>query len=219
MVDITDKLMICLMKTEGNEEKLKDLPHMEFGDMSVVYRIVLEDNEDHMKSFLITNEMLKGMGLYGYDLDLIAKDNAPKNFPYKVRPLVDYIAKIAGIPVEAMPGERNIFLATVGSGRYGAGCIYYPKFMKETAELIGGSFYVIPSSIHEVILIPDTIKMPVAEMKAMVEGINNTEVEPEERLSYNVYHYDCNDNSFGIAEDEWSRDIKVRKGEKKWVTT
>ena len=62
--------------------------------------------------------------------------------------------------------------------------------MMDFAKKVGRNFYIIPSSIHEVILIPDTLDMDIRYMKAMVKEVNGTEVSPDEVLSDNVYRYD-----------------------------
>ena len=64
----------------------------------------------------------------------------------------------------------------------------YDGLLCDFARKVGRNFYIIPSSIHEVILIPDTLD--IHYMKAMVKEVNGTEVSPDEVLSDNVYRYD-----------------------------
>ena len=66
----------------------------------------------------------------------------------------------------------------------------YDGQLRDLARKVGRSFYIMPSSIHEVILIPDTLDMDIRYMKAMVKEVNGTEVSPDEVLSDNVYRYD-----------------------------
>ena len=64
---------------------------------------------------------------------------------------------------------------------------------------MGGDFFLLPSSIHEVILVPDNGKMDYRELEKMVHEVNETQVRPTERLSDNVYHYDSKEKIFELA--------------------
>lgn len=102
----------------------------------------------------------------------------------------EVLADIMGIEPEMMPApdEAGMFVATCNNGVNGAGCIFYPEFMDQAAEKLQGDFFVLPSSVHEVILLPDNGQMDFHELEAMVRQINETEVAPQDRLSDSVYH-------------------------------
>ncbi len=76
----------------------------------------------------------------------------------------------------------------------------YEDFMDKAAERIGGDFYLLPSSIHELVLVPDNGGMNSKELGMMVQSINMTEVLPEERLTDSAYHYDARNHIFELAE-------------------
>ena len=103
-------------------------------------------------------------------------------------------------PEPPMPGEPVMLVATTQEVFMGAAVIQYPGFMEQAAEQIGGDFFVLPSSIHEVLLIPDDGKADFHELAAMVQSINETQVAPADRLSDNVYHYDKTDRVFELAD-------------------
>ena len=88
---------------------------------------------------------------------------------------------------------------------HGAGVIAYPEFMEEAAKRLGGDFYVLPSSIHEVILIPDTPDVSVLELQGIVQSVNVEQVAPEERLSDHIYHYDSKEKLFERSDKYESR--------------
>ena len=83
-----------------------------------------------------------------------------------------------------------MYVATNSKKLNGACVMIYDGLLRDFARKVGRSFYIIPSSIHEVILIPDTLDMDIRYMKAMVKEVNGTEVALEEVLSDNVYRYD-----------------------------
>ena len=76
----------------------------------------------------------------------------------------------------------------------GAACILYPDVLRECSRKIGGDLLILPSSIHEVILMPDHGNGNRAELREMVEEINQTQLEAEEVLSGQVYRYERNTN-------------------------
>ena len=91
-----------------------------------------------------------------------------------------------------------MYVATNSKKLNGACVMLYDGLLRDFARKVGKSFYIIPSSIHEVILIPDTLDMDIRYMKAMVKEVNGTEVAPDEVLSDNVYRYDIDTDRIGM---------------------
>ena len=96
--------------------------------------------------------------------------------------------------------DEKMFVATVPDKIHGAGVIAYPDFMEQASEKLGGDFYILPSSLHEVLLVKDNCDMSLHELKQMVQEVNETQVSPEEKLTDNVYHYDSQDKVFEIGD-------------------
>ena len=86
--------------------------------------------------------------------------------------------------------------------------------MEMAAEQMGGDFFVLPSSIHEVLLLPDDGNADFHELEAMVQSINEAEVAPADRLSDNVYHYDKTDRVFELAEKTAGRKLAQEMAKK-----
>ena len=107
------------------------------------------------------------------------------------------VYEMFGIPDDA---EETMYVATVPDKNSGAGVIAYQDFMDQAAERVGGDFFVLPSSINEILLVPDNGDMTADALRDMVKDVNAKEVSPEERLSDNVYHYDSKDHVFELAE-------------------
>ena len=195
-----EKLMVQVVPTAANQEMLAGVPHVEQEDMSLVYRFVFDSNENGMASTLVTNQMLASYGISAEQLHADAMANAPEQFPAKVRSMQEVLAEMMGIEPEMMPGEpAGMYVATCNNGVNGAGCIFYPEFMDQAAEKLQGDFFILPSSVHEVILLPDNGEMSSKELENMVQEINATEVEPADRLSDSVYHYDSQERVFEKA--------------------
>ena len=82
----------------------------------------------------------------------------------------------------------------------GAGVIFYPEVMDQIGEGFQGNFFILPSSTHETLVIPDNGAFDYRVLEDMVQTINENEVAPEERLSDHVYHYDVKDRVFERAD-------------------
>ncbi len=203
-----EKLAMQVVATERNAEMLEKIPHKEIEDMSVVFRFIVGNNHDGLSSILITNDMLKS---YGIDENQLFKDAliyAPDLRPSEIKGMVDVLAEMMGVDVSELenefitgPGAPEIpmFVASTEDKTNGAGIIAYPGFMEMASEKLGGDFFLLPSSIHEVILVPDNGKMDYRELEKMVHEVNETQVRPTERLSDNVYHYDSKEKIFELA--------------------
>ena len=194
-------LMIQVVPTAGNEDMLSTIPHTEKEDMSMVYRFVISTDDRGTASVLATNQMLENYGITPEQLHADAMAMAPECFPADVRGMQEILAEMMGLPPE-MVGDNpsEMYVATCNHGVYGAGCIFYPDFMKQAAEKLGGDYFILPSSVHEVILLPDNGTVSHRELQSMVKEINATEVAPEDWLSDNVYHYDSKAQIFERAE-------------------
>ena len=93
-----------------------------------------------------------------------------------------------------------MYIATNEDRMNGASVLAYPDFMETAVECLNGSFYILPSSIHEVILLPEKSGFDVQELQMLVRHVNATEVAPKERLSDHVYHYDRKKRLFKRAD-------------------
>ena len=200
-----DKLIMEVVGTEGNAELLSKVPHVEMEDLSVVYRFVMESNGDERASVLVNNNMLNIMGVTPEQLHADAMENAPQLKPAVITGMNEIMvemmgreqAEMMGIPLDA---EEQMFVATVPDKIHGAGVLAYQDFMDQAAERVGGSFYILPSSLHEILLVPDNGEADLHALESMVREVNANEVQPEEKLSDNVYHYDAQDKVFELGE-------------------
>lgn len=175
------------------EQVYQNAPYREVEDMVLTYRIRLNETDNSWISMIPTNNVLKKWRISEPQLfhDAIAADT--KNRP----PLLKRIKSVLLDSMETETADSPLWVATVEGGAYGACVIVYPGFLEHAAETLHGSFFVLPSSIHEVLLIPERdVRGKVGELEAMVRNINQSDVQPEERLSDSVYYYDASRRSF-----------------------
>lgn len=224
-----DKLIVEIVSTEGNEELLATVPHKEMEDLSVVYRFEVDSNEESRATILVTNSLVGMMGITPEQLHEDAVKNAAVLNPVVITGMMDVIAEMMGVSREElesmgifMEGTKDMYVASVSDKIQGAGVLAYENFMEQAAETVGGSFYVLPSSLHEVILVKDNEADVLKFLEGMVKDVNATQVAPEDKLSDNVYHYDAKEKVFELGEkfvarqmDKESAIADIEKAEEK----
>ena len=95
----------------------------------------------------------------------------------------------------------EIYVLTNESNSFGAGAMLYDGLIRQYAYANDTDFYIIPSSVHEILLIPAEKKdyVDIRELTCIVKEVNDTNVLDEEVLSYNIYYYSRQDNTIVIA--------------------
>lgn len=203
--NMKEKLSVEVISADANADLLANVPHDRMEDLAVVYRFVMESSEDGRASILVTNNLMDRMGVSHEQLRADALENSPEIRPAVIQGMNEVMKEMMGPEAYEMFGipddtEEMMFIATVPDKNSGAGVLAYQDFMDQAAEKIGGDFFILPSSIHEILLVPDDGQKGADELKAMVMDVNATQVSPEERLSDNVYHYDSKEHIFELAE-------------------
>lgn len=195
---IRPRLSVDLVSTNDHSEMLSDVPHYEIKDLSVIFRIRLSEKKNSLESILIDNQMINVLGLTFDQLKNDSLNNAPKAFPI-------VIESIASILFDAYPDyifgddQGILYCASIASHIRGAGVLAYPNFIDEAESVIHGNFFILPSSIHEIILVKDTGDFDINNLLEMVTDINSSIVRPSERLSDNAYHYDIRTHTLESA--------------------
>ena len=217
-----DKLAIEVVSAERNQGMLETVPHKSVEDMAVVYRFVVGGTPEGVGSILITNQMLDTYGISADQLHEDALKNAPEIRPLVIKGMGEVLAAQMGVEDLEMlglnipPEQEQMFVASVEGNVHGAGVLAYQNFMDQAADRVGGSFFILPSSIHEVLIIPDNGKFDTASLENMVKEVNATTVDPSDQLTDSVYHYDADAKVFELAEKYEDRmkdkEVDIKKG-------
>lgn len=216
-----DKLIMEVVSAETNAEMLANVPHKDMEDMAVVYRFVLESNDDGRATILVTNQLIETMGVTPEQLHADAMENAPELKPAVIKGMSEVMAEMMGMSVEDLadmgmptdPANEQMFVATVPDKIHGAGIIAYEGFMDQASERIGGGdFFILPSSLHEILIVPDNGQMNLSDLEAMVREVNATQVAPEDKLTDSVYHYDSQAKVFELGEKFVERQAEKEAG-------
>lgn len=186
-------LIIEVVSRSENADMLQNVPHRDLIDLAEVYRCVVPMGDGRSGTVLITNQMLDHMNLTKEQIQRDAHEYAPQNNPVSIMSIGAVMDALFSGTADHGAGEAAetpFYVAQGSQPTYGAGVICYPDFMENAAKQVGGNFYVLPSSIHEVLLLPETGAFHYPELLQMVTEVNQCVVSPEERLTDNVYHYD-----------------------------
>lgn len=195
---VRDRICYRLVGREGNGSFLEEIPHMEFLDLAVCFYYSWSDDVIGRGSILIYNSHMEMWGTSTEELYKLAEVNTPRLFPWMLDTLPEILCEageedccgeLKNLPQENIP-DIPMRVLTSSNRRYGAACVLYPGVLEKVAERMGGDFYVFPSSIHEVILMPCDGMVTEEYMKTMISDINNKQVDPEEVLSNSLYRYD-----------------------------
>lgn len=191
---LSERIYFRLVNYERNREILKTRPHIRFLDLAVTFCIHVPFPEQEIGSIQIDNKIAGSLGFTVEKLGALALKNTPVLFPKTFSPIEDIIDSImkarggCGLP-DLPPGSGPSM--NVLSNRqccYGAACILYPGVLEEIRKKLGRDFYVIPSSVNEVIIL--TLDEPdPSRLREMVREVNRTVVAPEEILSDNIFRY------------------------------
>lgn len=197
---LCSNVMMEAVSREKNAEYLQNVPHFDMADLSIIYRVNVSGSREHgLGVVTVDNKLLDSMGISQDQFQKDILDRALNGEPPILKSLTDVIGGVFGIDTSEPDG--GLFLATNSEALYGASVIAIPGFLDQAAEKLGGSFYILPSSIHEVLLLRNDQEMDVQELEDMVQNVNESIVSPEEQLSDRVYHYDAQEKVFELASD------------------
>lgn len=210
-----ERLFVVLCGVEDNKNFLDTVPHTIVEDMALTYHLVARSNSEDILSTPITNTLME---LYGVDKETVhqaALISSERLFPVQMEGLNEFLTKTfiedmqaIGKPEEEidallygidMSNEMNITILSNDVRIEGASVLFYPDTMDQIAERVGGDYYLLPSSIHEFLIVPNEGLLSYEDLLNMVTDANALVVRPEEKLTDQVYHYDPVEKVFEIA--------------------
>lgn len=200
-------LRVQLINKESNGERLSHTPHldMENTDLTAVLRIYLPSPQTDMATILVTDKLVSTWGQEPDALYQQALANTIEQNPPKIDSLINIICSLQEesnawqeIPNFTMEPYEQYVLSN-SSNYFGASVLLYPEVLKQLSQNTNSNLFILPSSIHELILMRDNGDMDAAELQAMVASVNKTELVPEDILSDEVYYYDKNEQTLTMT--------------------
>ena len=198
------KDIICpkIINYGANRELLNSVPYRKVCDLAVVYYAVVDICENGVASILLRNEHLKLWGKTEADLYELALENYRRIFSITSRNLDDIILELMNCKEDISFDENTIvpmIVVTNNKKLNGAAAILFPDELQKIADKMGADLYILPSSVHEIILLSTDNTMTVDELKETVCFVNSNELRQEEVLSDNVYLFNRHNPSIEIV--------------------
>lgn len=192
-----------LINYEKNKEKLAIIPHIRFLDLAITFHCISRMADDSVSMISITSELLNYWEKDTKALLQEAVQNTPKQFPLMFAPLEQVIEAIMGEEFfqTSLPPENDdvaMYIISNEQGVNGSAAMLYEDEFQQVAEKLGGSLYILPSSIHELVLIPYSEEVEQNMLLELVKQVNEEHVPLEDILSNHIYIYHANQRSFEI---------------------
>ena len=185
---LKDRLIYRLINRKANEELLREMPYVPYLDLAIVFYVLLDADVCGMAAMPVKEENLKLWNATKEQVYEEACRNTQRLLPCEFQTMRSVISELTD--KEAPEGEDVLYVLGNRLRSFGAAAILYPGRLEEIGEYLGENYYVLPSSVHETIVVRESAAPGKAFLRAMVTEINETQVDEEEVLSNGAYYYD-----------------------------
>ena len=226
-----DNIIFRVVNQEGNEDILKKIPFTAIEDLALTYHVVVKLDEEISGTIQVNNEIFHGYGVSLETLYEIAANNMSEQMHYTFTSMKDMmrnavlrnIIEESGVDkdtaemivngvINNMEESTEMYMITTAEVQYGAAAFFYPGVQESIAERLGGDYYMLPSSLHEVMVMRADCGYAPEELKGIVQEVNETQVAHEDRLNDHVYAYDAKEKKLYRADKTPEREEKKEKG-------
>lgn len=198
------RIVFQLVNTEKNRELLSEIPHREFLDLSIIYRVIYQFHEKGFYSGIIDHAFAERHGLSEERLYRLAYENTRQLFPPVKMDILDVIGYLERkeLPGETTPVTPDCIMLVISNQTFikGAATILYEDVLQEVAGLFEDDLFLIPSTVNEILAVRASDCEPEF-LSMLVPEINREEVAATERLSDNFYYYDRNVRKISLASE------------------
>ena len=184
---VKPRITVRVVNWEWNKDELRDIPHKKYMDLAVYCRVVLAQNEDGIVSNVVKNSMLRYLEIEEKELWETARNNFQKE-KYLMRHIEEetgltgsYLNKFLNLSYH----EDETHILTNEYHNNGAVGILRIDLLEKFAEQKRCNIYVLPSSLNEVILVPDRGGRTPDFLRSLVKK-NNKDYPHEGDLSENI---------------------------------
>ena len=197
---VKDHIIYRLINAVENKDFLKDVPHILYLDLAICFAAYYEQADGTAYSVTIHEDHAKMWGVTAEQLLEYARVNTPRLYPERSDSIVNVIRENFNDLAESYLEDCPMVVLTNKSKCNGAAVILYPDVMSRLSEQMGnGDIILLPSSIHEWILLPADDDTEMDYLRNMVQQVNQSCVEREEVLSDKVYIYRADEKKVEIA--------------------
>ncbi len=193
---VKQHLACKIISKEKNEKLLNKIPYVPFLDLALVPYYKMTDSEMGNGTILVFESHRKNWGISPEQLIRDARENTLRILPWEMMSMESVLKgfvqkKQAG---ECPEGEKEkglpMYVLTNQENYFGAVNLVFDSVLAEAGTRLGEDFWILPSSVHECILVPASVQMGKEKLEDMVRQVNEKEVAPEDYLSDSVYFYE-----------------------------
>ncbi len=204
------KLMYLSVLPPAVETELDDIPHKDIEDIRLGVKLLMSDAEESIATVLVKENMMQSWNVSEEELFKAAEENTLKIRPTQMAPMFEILS--AMMPDDMVPDfaedmgmNPGFYVLTTKVQSDGAGAFFAPGMMEDIATKMKGDYYMIPSSVHEVLILPaDTMSDidQIRNLSQMVQEVNSTQLDiPADKMSDHAFHYDDKTKSLETVED------------------
>lgn len=200
---VKDRICYRLINAKQNRSLLERVPYIPFLDLAICFYYAYEGEALGNGTIMIHDTHVDMWQTTTAELMRLAQRNTPILFPWECNSMESIVREVKKEAPEHWEGvvpegaEEEQFLTEIpmhivcnSKRQHGAACIIYPGVLEALGEKFNSDFFILPSSVHEVILLLDNGRENPRRLKSMIAEVNRTQVEPEEVLSDTLYYYD-----------------------------
>ena len=185
---VKNRICYKLVNTASNKKLLEDVPHRELFDLSVVYYVMVAVEDDATGSILIHNNHLGFWDVTENDLYEYASINTSKILPVNIKSMFDTLTEMVDME-DFYNTDDFMYVLTNKEKLQGASTILYPDVLSTFADRKNANLWLLPSSIHEWIIVCDDGNMNRETLSEMIQEVNSTQLAVDEILSDHPYYY------------------------------
>ena len=184
---VKNRIIMRLINYEKNAEILQECPYIRLYDLAITFRWLAHQDDIGISTALITHKEMEHWGITKRELYRDASLNTPRIFPAHFSTLQD-IVKNNESDIES--ADVELYIITNEQGINGATSILYRDVLEQIGDRLDNNYYLLPSSIHEMMVCPDEDNVSPSMLLSLVKEANHMVVTMGEVLSDNIYYYD-----------------------------
>lgn len=195
---VKNKIIYKLVHRDRNRQLLRQVPHVAYLDLAILFYVLVDIDEpgEQMATMLIRNEHMKWWNVSAEDIYQRAIINTERLLPYEFCAMCALLDEMLGYrdvdeeDWKELREQENMYILTNKIRNFGAAAMLYPGRLEMIGVYLKENYYILPSSVHELIVLPESKALPGEEMGCIVNEVNETHVQPEDFLSDHAYYYD-----------------------------
>ena len=202
---VRDRVFFKLINAHENAAMLQTVPSFGYLDLALVFGVYMGNFRNAFSSVMIRREHMEIWHTDEEELRTLALRNTPRILPSAIWTMKDLLYDM-GAPAADIPNEIPMYILSNKERINGAAALIYNGVLKKFADNLGNDLFILPSSVHELILVPECDVRDPDHLTDMIAEVNDTQVSREEILSYSLYRY--------YRDEDEVRIVRSMKGKK-----